>query len=404
MAMPESRPVTILCLSSYFKGEALLRAAKQQGCHVILVTEEKLANEPWPRDSIDEFFQMPNLYQEPDVTYAISYLARTRPIDQIVALDDFDVETAAALRDHMRLPGMGASLARHFRDKLAMRMQAHAAGLRVPEFTGVFNHDRLRAFMARVPPPWLLKPRSEASAMGIKKIGHPDELWPALDALGDRQSFFVLEQYLPGDVFHVDGLVDNGEVLFMMASRYGTPPMDVYHGGGVFITRTLDRESDEAQALFELNPKVQSALGMLRGATHTEYIRAHADRQFYFLETAARVGGAHIAEAVQYATGVNLWEEWAKIEIAFLRGETYRLPEVRPGYAGVINCLARQEWPDTSAYADPEVVWRLHKQHHAGLIVASPDAARVAALLNSYSRRFAEDFLAVAPPMEKARP
>jgi len=75
---------------------------------------------------------------------------------------------------------------------------------------------------------------------------------------------------------------------------------------------------------------------------------------------------------------------------------------VRRGYAGVINCLARQEWPDTSAYSDPEVVWRLKKQYHAGLIVASPDAGRVQLLLDSYSRRFAEDFLAVAPPLERA--
>jgi len=400
--MSDPRPPTVFCLASYFKGEAFLRTAKQLGCHVILVTQEKLADEPWPRESIDERFLMPSLTRRPDIIYAVSYLARTRNIDLIVALDDYDVLTAAALRDHMRLPGMGESLARHFRDKLAMRTQAHAAGIPVPEFTGVFNHDRLREFMARVPPPWLLKPRSEASAMGIKKINHADELWPILDSLGDEQSFFVMEQYIPGDVFHVDGLVDGGQVLFNTASQYGVPPMDVYHGGGVFVTRTLDRDLPDVQALLDINPNAQRALGMVRGATHTEYIKARADGRFYFLETAARVGGAHIAEAIEFATGVNLWEEWAKIEVAHLRGEAYRLPEVRRGYAGVINCLARQEWPDTSAYDDAEVVWRLKKQYHAGLIVASPDAGRVQSLLDSYSRRFAEDFLAVAPPLDKA--
>ncbi len=400
--MNNTHPPTVLCLASYFKGEAFLRTAKQLGCHVILVTQEKLADEPWPRESIDERFLMPSLTKRPDIIYAVSYLTRARNIDLIVALDDYDVLTAAALRDHMRLPGMGESLARHFRDKLAMRTEAHAAGIPVPEFTGVFNHGRLREFMVRVPPPWLLKPRSEASAMGIKKINHADELWPILDSLGDEQSFFVMEQYIPGEVFHVDGLVDGGQMLFNTASQYSVPPMDVYHGGGVFVTHTLDRDSPDAQALLDLNPSAQRALGMVRGATHTEYIKARADGRFYFLETAARVGGAHIAEAIEFATGVNLWEEWAKIEVAHLRGETYRLPEARRGYAGVINCLARQEWPDTSAYDDAEVVWRLKKQYHAGLIVASPDAGRVQSLLDSYSRRFAEDFLAVAPPLERA--
>ena len=125
--------------------------------------------------------------------------------------------------------------------------------------------------MSRVTPPWVLKPRSEASSMGIKKIHHADELWPLLDTLGDQQSFFVLEQFVPGDVFHVDGLVNDGEVLFQQAHQYGRPPMSVYHDGGIFLTRALDRHSEQAQALFTLNRQVQGALGMRRGATHTEY-------------------------------------------------------------------------------------------------------------------------------------
>jgi hypothetical protein len=96
-----------------------------------------------------------------------------------------------------------------------------------------------------------------------------------------------------------------------------------------------------------------------------------------------------------------LWEERAKIEVPHLRCEPYQLPETHPGYAGVINCLARQEWPDLSAYNDPEVAWKMNKKQHAGLIVAAPDAARVEALLDSYSQRFAQDFLAVLPPLDK---
>jgi biotin carboxylase len=400
--MPASHPLTLLCLASYFKGAAFLRAAKRLGCTVLLLAKESFKDEAWPRESLDEVYFMPELSKRPDITYAVSYLARTHAIDQIVALDDYDVETAAHLREHLRLPGLGDSLARHFRDKLAMRTRARDQGVPVPEFTGVFNHPRLRDFMARVSPPWLLKPRSEASSMGIKRIERADDLWPVLDALGDQQSFFLLEQFIPGDVFHVDGLVSDGEVLFAAPHQYAQPPMRVYQGGGVFITRSLDRQAADAPALLALNRQVLGALGMVRGATHAEYIKAQADGRLYFLECAARVGGANIAEAVQYASGINLWEEWAKIEVAYLRGERYQLPQPRAGHAGVINCLARQEWPDLSGYDDPEVVWRLKKKFHAGLIVASPDPKRVQSLLDEYGRRFADDFLAVLPPLEKA--
>ena len=392
----------ILCLASHFKGIEFLRACKEFGLHVILATNDKSKDEPWQREYIDEFFHMPDLSREPDMVHAAAYLARDRQIALIEALDDFDVETVAHLREHFRLPGMGDSLARNFRDKLAMRTTARQAGLLVPEFTGVFNYDHLREFAARVPPPWLLKPRSEASSMGIMKITQLDELWPILASLGDRQSFFVLEQFVAGDVFHVDGLVDIGNVLFSVAHKYGQPPLTVYAGGGVFITQSLDRTSSESRALLELNQQVLKAMGMVRGATHSEYIRSQADGRLYFLENAARVGGANIAECVEYARGVNLWGEWARIEIADLRREKYALPPTHDGYAGVINCLARQEWPDLSGYEDPEITWRLNKKHHAGLIVASPDAARVESLLSSYAERFARDFLAVLPPLQSA--
>jgi biotin carboxylase len=399
--MPDPRPLTLLCLASYFKGAAFLKAAKQLGCTVLVITRESMAEEDWPRESIDEMFYMPSLRTRPDIIYAVSYIARSRPIDQIIALDDFDVETAGALRDHLRLPGMGESHARHFRDKLTMRTLAKAAGIPIPEFTPVFNYDRLREFMERVPPPWLLKPRSEASAMGITTIRSADKIWPVLDQLGDSQSFFLLEQFLLGDVFHLDGLVNEGKVIFAEAHRYGRPPMSVYQGGGVFVTRTLERQSAAARSLAALNRQVLKALGAVRGASHVEYIRAEADGKFYFLECAARVGGANIAEAVEFATGINLWAEWAKIEIAHLRGEPYQLPESRRDYAGVINCLARQEYPELSAYSDPEVAWRPQKKHHAGLVLASPDSQHLQDLLDDYARRFAEDFLAVMPPRDK---
>jgi len=400
--MNQTQPITLLCLASFYKGAAFLRTAKQLGCTVLLVTRESMAQEDWPRDSIDEIFFMPDLRKRPDITYAVSYIARSRSIDQVIALDDFDVETAGMLRDHLRLPGMGESHARHFRDKLAMRMLTRQAGIPVPEFTPVFNYDQLREFMLRVPPPWLLKPRSEASSMGITTIHNPDELWSMLDSLGDQQSFFLLEQFLPGDVFHVDGLVWQSKLVFAEMHRYARPPMSVYQGGGVFATRTLERSDPAAKSLLSLNRRVLKALTALRGASHVEYIRASADGKFYFLECASRVGGANIAEMVEFATGLNLWSEWARIEVSYLRTQDFQLPpEIRTGYAGLINCLARQEHPDLSQYAAPEVVWRSDKKSHAGLILASPDSDRLQFLLDEYANRFTEDFLAVMPPLQK---
>jgi biotin carboxylase len=342
---------------------------------------------------------MPGEFPLDALVRSVSFVARDRRIDRIVPLDDFDVETAAALREHLRLPGMGDTTARYFRDKLAMRVKARDHGVLVPEFVHVLNREDIQHFADHVPAPWVLKPRSEASAVGIKKVASAGELWPLLEALGERQSFYLLERFVPGDIFHVDSVVSEREVVFAASSKYGAPPMEVAHGGGVFMTRTVARDSPDAQALEALNRDLLHTLGLARGVTHTEFIKG-ADGRFYFLETAARVGGANIAEVVEAATGVNLWREWARIEVAGEHGG-YEAPEAREDYAGIVISLARQERPDTSAYDDPEIVFRLDKRHHVGLVVASRDPRRVEGLLQSYARRFLEDFSATLPAPDK---
>jgi hypothetical protein len=393
--------MNVLCLASYEKGHEFLREAKRQGAGVILLTSQSLQGKAdWPKDSIDETFFMPDqdhAWNRTDTIHAVSYLARTRVIDRIVALDDFDVEMAASLREHLRIPGMGETTVRHFRDKLAMRMKAREQGLNVPDFVHVLNYDSLRQFMEQTPAPWVLKPRSMAGAIGIKKIHGPEELWPAIDALGDMQSYYLLEQFIPGDIFHVDSIVTDRQVQFAIASGYGRPPMEVSHGGGIFTTRILERQGEDARALVAENARVMEALRMVRGVSHTEFIKARSDGRIYFLETSARVGGAHIVELVEAATGLNLWAEWAKLELS----ETYRVAVLREAYGALLISLARQQRPDTSRYDDAEVVWRLVQDHHAGLIVRSASYSRVAELLVAYENRFMQDFYAYEPPKDK---
>jgi len=398
--MTAARPITILCVSSYEKGQEFLRTCKNLGCTVLFLTVEKLRNADWPRDVIDEMFFMPDDLPVIDLIHAVSYAARTRHIDRVVALDEFDMENVAALREHLRLPGIGLTTVRYFRDKLAMRAKARECGILVPEFIQILNYDDLREFMSFVPGPWLLKPRSQASGIGMKKIQSAEELWPWLDQLGDRQSEYLLEQFIPGSVFHVDGVVSERAVLFAEAHTYGAPPLDVSHLGGVFTTRTLARDSPDALALKEIHLKLIHGLGLVRGVTHAEFLKAHSDSRIYFLEVAARVGGAYISNMVETATGINLWREWAHLEVAAGK-MPYQLPQAREDYAGVIVSLARQQEPDTSGYTDPEIVERIKKYHHAGFVLKSPSPERIEALLASYAQRFAVDFLSREPVPDK---
>jgi len=398
--MPDQKPLTILCVTSYEKGQEFIRRCKAMGCRVLLLTVEKLKDGDWPRECLDGIFTMPEDLPLQGLIYSVSYIARSQRIDRIVALDEFDMENVSALREHLRIPGMGLTTVRYFRDKLSMRARAKEAGIAVPEFVPVLNYDDLREYMAHVPEPWLLKPRSQASGIGMRKIHAPDELWPCLDELGDQQSFYLLEHFVPGTVYHVDSIASEREVVFAEAHKYGTPPLTTSHQGGVFTTSTLPPDAPEYGELLALNRKVLAELGFVRGVTHAEFLKADSDGKFYFIEVAARVGGAFISDVIEAATGINLWREWARLEVGAGK-EPYQLPPYRRKYAGVILSLARQEHPDTSAYHDPEIVRHISKYHHAGLILRAGSSARLQELITSYAERFQQDFLATQPVPDK---
>ena len=391
---------TVVCIASYEKGHAFLEQLAAEGCNVVLLTAEKHRNAPWPRPAVQEIHTFANLPTPQEILKLVQYLVRHMKIDRVVPLDEFDLEAAALIREELRLPGMGQSTTRHFRDKLAMRTRAQQSGILVPDFIGVIHHDDLRSFMNNVPGPWLLKPRTSASAIGIRSIYTDRDLWRALDELGDEQSNFLLERFVPGDVFHVDSVSWSRQILMQAVQMYGAPPMSLMQGGGVFTTRTIDRNSADSRSLRQLDAAMLPALGMVSGVTHSEYIRAD-DGQFYFLETAARVGGAFIAELIEYSTGINPWREWARIEAALARKTSFTLSPTFEAYAGSVICLARQEKPDLSAYNDAEVVFHIEKHHHAGLIVQATSPVRIEELLYDYRERFREDFCASMPAPDR---
>nr|WP_287935453.1 ATP-grasp domain-containing protein [Algoriphagus sp.] len=394
---------TFLCISNYFKGNAFMTALKKQGNRVFLVTTEQLREKPWAFEYIDEVFYMPGLDLDWDMDLllkGVGGLMKEHKIDSIVALDDYDVEKAAFLRENFRIAGMGQTTGRYFRDKLAMRIKAKDAGIRVPAFSPLFNNADINHFADTVAAPWVLKPRSEASAHGIIKVHDKDSLWRHLNELGDNRIYYLIEQFKPGDVYHADGLQLDGKNLFLTVSRYLATPMEISQGGGIFRSANIPYGSEDEKKIKKVNEAIMKAFGLKNGASHTEFIKSREDGEIYFLETASRVGGAHLAEMVEAATDINLWAEWAKIEDATVKNRKYELPKVAKNYAGIVLTLSKYEHPDLSSFDDPEVCFRVPLEYHAGLIVKSPKQERIMQLLDHYAERFATEYSATAEAPE----
>jgi biotin carboxylase len=390
---------TFLCISNYFKGGAFLTSLKKAGNTVFLVTSEKLRESNWPHENIDEIFYMPGQDLDWDLEkllMGVAGIMRSTKIDAIVALDDYDVEKATFLRENLRIPGMGQTTGRYFRDKLAMRMRAHDAGVLVPPFSALFNDEEINHFADTIPAPWVLKPRSEASAHGIIKVHDKENLWQNIHELGDNRVRYLVEQFKPGDVYHADSLILKEKPLFCTVSKYLATPMEISQGGGIFRSANVTYGSDDDKDIKEANKKVMKAFGMKNGAAHTEFIKGREDGKIYFLETSSRVGGAHLAEMVEGATDINLWSEWAKIEDAISKEKDYKLPKVKKGFAGIVLTLSNFQQPDLSSFDDPEVCFRVPLDYHAGLIVRSNKQEKIMELLDDYADRLSNGYSTIA--------
>ena len=394
---------TFICISNYFKGADFLITLKKLGNKVFLVTSEKLRDKSWPVEYIDEIFFMEG--QDTDwnmehLLLGVGNLMKNHKIDAIVALDDFDVEKATYLRENLRIDGMGQTTGRYFRDKLAMRMRAKSCGISNPNFCSLFNDHDINTFADTVAPPWVLKPRSEASAAGIIKVYDKDSLWMHINEMGNNRFKYLVEQFRPGDVYHCDSLILDGKIIFSITSKYLATPMEISQGGGIFRTANIPYDSKDDKAIKKINEQVIKGFGLKHGAAHSEYIKCIEDGKVYFLETSSRVGGAHIAEMVASASNINLWSEWAAIENALVKGIDYQLPTVKKEYAGIVLTLSKYQHPDLSSFADDEVFFRVPLEYHAGLIVQSKSQERVLELLDTYADRLARDFATVVEQKE----
>lgn len=396
---------TIVCISCYFKGFDFMDELHLLGNKVILITSEHLKDRAWPWHAITESFYMKeesySVWNLDHLVQGFSHLMRSTKVDAVVALDDYDVEKAALIRENFRIPGMGQTTHRYFRDKLAMRQRALHNNIRVPEFTAIFNDDEINGFVAKVAGPWILKPRSEASATGIKKISDRDHLWETVNSLGEERYLFLLESFKPGDVYHVDSLTYQGKVLFTSASKYLSPPMQVAHDGGVFRSQTLNHTTKDFKELEALNKKLLTGFGIMNGATHSEFIRGKADGRWYFLETSSRVGGAHIPDLVEASTGINIWREWARMEDHLLKNIPYQIQKPTAFAAGLLVALTNKRNPEYAEFMCDAVYKFLPIENHIGIVYRSNDDQLVRKCLDETAEKVTSQYLSVIPPKDK---
>ncbi|HEX7635560.1 MAG TPA: ATP-grasp domain-containing protein [Noviherbaspirillum sp.] len=230
--------------------------------------------------------------------------------DFLICVAEYELMDAARLRKRFNIPGPLPEQAEKVRNKAVMKRCVAEHGIRIPQFA------TLQAWMAGARLPIapggevVLKPLDGASSVNVRRFENQWVLRNALESKttgvaaldgGDPSNLasFEVEEYISGPVLHIDGIVKDGEIQIIQASRYVNTLLDFANGkpaGSIQI--------ETGPALRTWAERILAAVEIRQGAFHLEAID-HIDG-IVFLEVAHRVGGARITETFERKTGIHL--------------------------------------------------------------------------------------------------
>ena len=214
------------------------------------------------------------------------------PVDAVVSLSEFGLFAGARARRQFGLPAEEDEQLELVRDKVAMKRRLRERGVRVPHF-GIEPAELAEQGWTG---PTVLKPRGGASSNNVSIHATLAQAAAAFQQAGDG---YELEEFVAGEVLHIDGRVLDGRLDHPVVSVCVGTPLDFAQG------RTIASYQLAAEpAALEVTARVIDGLGITRGAFHLELIRNQDE--LVFLEIGARLGGAGVVTGYQRRTGIDL--------------------------------------------------------------------------------------------------
>jgi biotin carboxylase len=276
-------------------------------------------------DRSREVIVVPDLSVETVLPVAEGLIDRHGPLDGLTGLSEKVVVASARLREKLGLPGWSVELATRFKDKLVMKRAVAAAGLRTPRFLGLAECaaevsgggavDLADPLAVEFGWPVVLKPLAEGASRGVSVHRDLADLADRLERID--LTAYEAEEFVSGQIVHVDGVLRDGEMFFVSASFYVGTCLGHAHGdplGSVLFDHGPVRDRVIRFAVDAL-----AALGLRHGPFHLEAILTSAVddgldvaadvTEPVFLEVGLRPGGADVPFVLADTCGIDLFAE-----------------------------------------------------------------------------------------------
>ena len=329
----DERRLLLLTTTTGYQTRAFVEGAAKVGVAVVLGTDRcHVLDDPW-RDGA-----LPLRFEDPEQSaLSIADLARTEPLDGIVALGDCATSTAARACRMLGLLHHPAEAADVCRDKHRSRERLCAGGLSVPRFV-LFPVEKDPQQIAMVGSsafayPCVLKPLALSASRGVIRADNPWEFARAFDRIRTlllspeirvtRQAandFIQVEEYIEGAEIAVEGIVDRGRLKVLAIFDKPDPLIGPFFGETIYVTPSSLPEEVQAGVVEALERAVQ-ALGLFHGPLHAE-LRINP-RGFWMMEVAARPIGGLCSRALRFRSpdlGENISLEELIIRLALGEG------------------------------------------------------------------------------------
>ncbi|MFI6473158.1 acetyl-CoA carboxylase biotin carboxylase subunit family protein [Streptomyces sp. NPDC050516] len=274
---------------------------------------------------------VPSFDHERETLATVDRLMAKRPFRYVLATSESNLAFAAFLRSRYGLPGLGFEAALTVTNKWRMKQWIRPS---LPTARCWLSGDLATASaLGALPPEVVVKPLSGSSSKGVRRM--PVERAQELAAAGDE--LFLVEEAVDAECeLHVDGVVRGGELRATFASAYDRPVLSA--AGTTRASIHLPPGDPRREPALRAAERAVAALGIADFVFHLELFQV-GDR-LLFNEVALRPAGGGVAESLREFHGVDLWDEFVRIQLGRPPGSGLSAGSGPAGFSGVIGVAA----------------------------------------------------------------
>ena len=294
-------------------------AASLPGVRLALVTQDPVEAIPPPlRQKLAAHWRVEDGTDARQIDEATRALAaRLGGVDRLVGMLEQVQVALGEVRDLLGIPGVGAGVARNFRDKSRMKSIFSAHGVPCARHGVARSPGEAAGIVAQLGLPVVVKPPAGAGARSTFRVDNREQMhgWLKLDPPTDSAPAMI-EELVSGNEHAFDSVVVNGHLAWHSISQYLPSPLEVLENPWIQWAVLLPRNIDghEYDGIRDAASRGLSALGLGTGLTHMEWFRLREGR-LAISEVAVRPPGAQFTTLLSYAHDVDMYSVWARLEI-----------------------------------------------------------------------------------------